>query len=238
MKPRAKALWVGLGLLVVAGVGAAYLAFFTPESPAPVSLADSRVRDEQAPSDGPATDFDPVGRWAVQEGSEAGYRVREKLARLPAPSDAVGRTTGVSGDFTVSGADGDYSISNITVEVDMTRLRSDSDRRDNALRERGLETDRFPTASFTNTGTVDLPDDVSPGQPLEFLLDGDLTIHGVTRRVSIPVQAELSYDTIEVVGSLTIPMADFDIEPPNVVNIVSVEDTGTLEFRLLLEKAV
>ncbi|HEX2052238.1 MAG TPA: YceI family protein [Actinomycetota bacterium] len=234
--PRGKALAAAIGLVVVAGVGAVYLIFFTPEAPAPVALAETDERESQAGAT--PENLDPVGRWAVQNGSEAGYRVREKLARLPAPSDAVGRTDEVTGSFTVGGTQGNYTISDINIEVDMTTLRSDSDRRDNALRERGLETDRFPTATFTSPGPIELPPDVTPGRPVEFMLGGALTIHGVTRQVTIPVEAELDSRTIEVVGSLTIPMADFNIEPPNVANIVSVGDTGTLEFRLVLEKAV
>ena len=235
--PSGKA--TGLTLLAVAvavgGFAAAYLIFFTPKAPAPVSLDRSQNGSPAAQS---AESFDPVGRWAVQEGSEAGYRVREKLARLPAPSDAVGRTNKVTGDLVVAGQLGSYTVSDINIEVDMTSLTSDSPRRDNALRERGLETDRFPTATFVSPGLRELPSDIRPGQPVDLMLDGELTIHGVTRNVSIPVEAKFDSRAIEVVGSLTIPMADFDIQPPNVANIVTVEPTGTLEFRLLLEKAV
>ncbi len=233
--PQGKALAGTLALLAVAGFGAGYLIFFTPEAPAPVRLKDP---EDQEPTSSRAERFDPVGRWAVQDGSEAGYRVREKLARLPAPSDAVGRTTKVTGDFILSGGNGKYAVSDINVEVDMTSLTSDSPRRDNALRDRGLETDRFPTATFISQGPVELPEDIGSGEPMDLMLDGDLTIHGVTRQVSIPVEAQFDSGTIEVVGSLTIPMADFGIEPPNVANIVTVQPTGTLEFRLLLQKAV
>ena len=233
--PRGKALGLTLVVLAVGGFAAAYLVFFTPEAPAPVALGRSEESSSAASN---AEDFDPVGRWAVQEGSEAGYRVREKLTRLPAPSDAVGRTDQVRGDLLVAGQPGSYTVSDINIEVDMTSLTSDSERRDNALRDRGLETDRFPTATFVSPGLRNLPADVRPGQTIDLMLDGDLTIHGVTRHVSIPVEARLDSRTIEVVGSLTIPMADFEIQPPNVANIVTVEPTGTLEFRLLLEKAV
>ena len=37
-------------------------------------------------------------------GSEAGYRVREQLANLPAESDAVGRTSDVTGSITLEAA--------------------------------------------------------------------------------------------------------------------------------------
>jgi polyisoprenoid-binding protein YceI len=180
---------------------------------------------------------EPAGRWVIRDGSEAGYRVREKLARLPAASEAAGRTEGVSGGFRVTGQGGRYSVTGIEVEVDMAGLTSDSPRRDQTLRERGLQTDRFPTASFRSPGPVEIPDDLRSGEATDFRIDGALTIHGVTRQVSIPIRARLRSELLEVVGSLTMHMADFGIEPPNVANIVSVEPTGTMEFRLVLEKA-
>ncbi|MEX0789926.1 MAG: YceI family protein [Actinomycetota bacterium] len=232
--PKGRTLAGSLVLVSVTGIGAAYLVFFTREAPAPVALNNA---DDQALSAARFPESDPAGRWVIQEGSESGYRVREKLAQLPAASEAVGRTTALTGGFRVSGADGSYSISGIEVEVDVSRLTSDSPRRDAAMRERGLETDRFPTAKFRSPGPMELPNNLRTGEPIEFLLDGALTIHGVTRQVSIPVRAQLTSGTLEVVGSLIMHMADFGIETPNVANIVSVEPTATMEFKLLLEKA-
>jgi polyisoprenoid-binding protein YceI len=233
--PRGRALAGTVALVSVAAFGATYLLFFTPEAPAPVTLNDPQ---DQSPASARSEDFDPVGTWAVQDGSETGYRVREKLARLPAPSDAVGRTTAVTGGFELSGEPGSYTVSGINVQVDLTRLSSDSPRRDNALRERGLETDRYPSATFIGRGPLELPAGIGDGEPVDLTIDGEIMIHGVTREVSIPVEAQLVSRRIQVVGSLTVPMADFGIEPPSVANIVSVEPTGTLEFDLIFEKAV
>jgi polyisoprenoid-binding protein YceI len=231
---RGKALAGTLALASVGAVGGAWLVFFTPEAPSPVKLDTT---EDQSPASARIASFDPTGRWVIRPGSEAGYRVREKLARLPAASEAVGRTEIVSGAFTVTGDDGRYAVTSIEVDVDMASLTSDSPRRDETLRERGLETDSFPTASFMSPGPVEIPADLRSGNAMDFRIDGALTIHGVTRQVSIPIRAQLRSEVLEVVGSLTMHMADFGIEPPNVANIVSVDPTGTMEFRLVLEKA-
>jgi len=44
------------------------------------------------------------GRWSVASGSQVGYRVREQLAFLAAESDAVGRTSQVTGAATLAGS--------------------------------------------------------------------------------------------------------------------------------------
>lgn len=53
------------------------------------------------PSAGTGDKGDVAGTWTAVEGSEAGYRVREQLANLPAESDAIGRTRDVSGSITL-----------------------------------------------------------------------------------------------------------------------------------------
>jgi hypothetical protein len=58
----------------------------------------------------------------------------------------------------------------------------------------------------------------------------------VAARVTIPVEAKVVGDEIEVVGSLTFPMADLAITPPDIANIVSVEPSGTMEFKLRFAK--
>jgi polyisoprenoid-binding protein YceI len=181
---------------------------------------------------------DVTGTWTVVEGSEAGYRVREQLANLPAESDAVGRTNDVSGSITVESDGETVTVTEADLLVDTTSIASDEGRRDNRLRTEGLETDRFPTATFTLTEPVDIPATVLDGTPVDVTLTGDLTLHGTTQAVDIPAQAQLIDGQIQVAGALSFSLADFDITPPNVGGfIVSIADEGTLEFLLVLARA-
>ncbi len=117
------------------------------------------------------------------------------------------------------------------IVVDTTTIASDENRRDDRLRREGLETDAFPTATFTITQPIDVPASAANGTATDLTLVGDLTLHGVTRSVEIPAQALLSDGTIQVAGSLPFQLADFDITAPNVGGfIVSIADEGMLEF--------
>ena len=88
---------------VFRGDDVAPLALPTATAPTATGSGTSNVPVAASASDGagatdPATvDGAVAGTWTVVEGSEAGYRVREQLANLPAESDAVGRTSSVSG---------------------------------------------------------------------------------------------------------------------------------------------
>ena len=223
----------GVVLVLAAAVVAAYLAFFRGSDEERLTLTPS---EGTAPAGEQVTTDSAAGRWAAAAGSEAGYRVREKLSRLPAKSDAVGRTTAVSGGMTVA-ASGDHLVArDLRVEVDVSKLQSDESRRDNRIRTDGLETDRFPTATFVSTGEVVAPTDATSGSAFKVDVTGDLTLHGVTRRVTIPVEARLDGTSLQVVGSYQFPMAMFDIDPPNVGGVVTVDPDATLEFKIVMTK--
>ncbi len=162
--------------------------------------------------------------------------MREKLARLPAKSDAVGRTQDVTGSVTIEGAGDGFTATAADLTVDVTTLVSDSDRRDGQIKRRGLETNTYPTATFTLTQPVVIPVEALAGSAVTVQATGDMTIHGVTKSVTIPLQTQLTGSQIELVGSLTFPMSDFGIDPPTIAGIVDVESDATLEFQLFLAK--
>jgi polyisoprenoid-binding protein YceI len=174
----------------------------------------------------------------VASDSVAGYRVREQLANLPAESDAVGRTNQISGSITVEGSGDSATLSAGTLTVDTTSIASDKQMRDNRLRREGLQTDSFPTATFTLTAPVEVPAEALAGTASDVTLTGDLTLHGVTKSVSIPAKARLVDGVISVAGSLTFPLSDYSITAPNIGGfIVSIADTGTLEFLVNFTKS-
>ena len=209
----------------------------TPATASSSDASASASAPAAAASGAPVTSSGGSGTWNVTTGSEAGYRVRERLANLPAESDAVGRTSDVTGSITVE-ANGDGArLTGGTLTVDTTTIASDESRRDNRLRTEGLQTEQYPTATFTVTQPVDVPAAALAGTATDLTLTGDLTLHGVTRSVQIPAKAQLVGNTMQVAGSLTFPLADFQISPPNVGGfILSIADQGTLEFLVSFSK--
>jgi polyisoprenoid-binding protein YceI len=203
------------------------------------TLDDEAAADGDETGDGAATDGID-GAWTVDtsvgsfddfSGTWAGYRVEEELASIGA-NTAVGRTPDVTGSMTV---DGDQ-VTAVDVEVDVTTLESDSGSRDGAMRARGLETDQFPTATFSLTQPLALPAGVADGQRVTAEATGDLTIHGVTQPVTLAVEAVLSGDSAAVVGQAPVALDDFDIEPPTGFSVVSIDDQGTFEFQLFFSR--
>ena len=225
-----RVLLIGAAALVVI-FAVAYFALFDTQSPPEFSLETRGSTDAQAPPTG-----ELAGIWTVADGSIAGYRVREKLAALPAPSDAVGRTGAITGQVTIAQRSGDFTVDDAAFTVDVSQLKSDDDRRDNKIRTLGLETDRYPEAKFVAAAPIRIPAEAVAGETITIPVDGDLTLHGVTKKVSIPLQVQRDGAQIRLVGSYEFGWADFGMTAPSVPPFVSVTGNPKLEFDLRLSK--
>jgi polyisoprenoid-binding protein YceI len=176
----------------------------------------------------------PDGTWQVSDdgASYVGYRVREQLAFLSSPNEAVGRSTAVTGTMTVTGD----TVEAARIEADLTRLTSDKSRRDNAIRQRGLESERFPTATLELAGPIRMAEAPVQGQEVRGQGKGRLTVHGVTRQVDLDLRGRWNGSTIQVVGQLPVRMSDYQIEAPRFGPVVSIEDSLAVDFNLVFER--
>lgn len=205
-----------------------YIHWIEGDPPARLSLADatSSTSTTAAPAaTGTSTGID--GTWTVATGSQAGYRVSEVL--FGQDTEAVGRTTGVTGSMTIAGT----SVTDGSFEVDLTTVSSDQSRRDGQFHNRIMETSQFPTATFTLTKPIDLGASPAEGAEVKTTATGDLTVHGVTRSVTFDVVAKRTANTIAINGSIPVTFADYDIEDPS-FGPATVQDHGEIEFLLLL----
>src|SRR2546421_4156018 len=223
------------GAVALAAIAIAFVYFVVFPSSSPQKLALSAATS--TPSASASADAGAgAGTWTVTSGSQAGYRVRETLAFVGAPSDAVGRTSSVHGSVTINGSGSSYSVSAASLTVDVNTLTSDRSMRDQRIHNMGLQSDRYPTATFTLGAPIALPADAANGQAFTASATGQLTIHGVTKTVTIPVQARLTGAQIQLAGSITFPFSEFGMTPPSIGGFVSVQDNATMEFAVNLDR--
>jgi polyisoprenoid-binding protein YceI len=220
-------------VLVLALAGGGYLLLArNSDAPAPAAL-DAATATTATTAGGaaqPEATGTPDGAWQVRDdgSSFVGYRVHERLAQLSSPNEAVGRTTQVTGTMQVAGD----QVEAVKVEADLRGLQSDEGRRDNALRQRGLESSRFPTAVFELTEPLRLDQQPVSGRRVNGQGKGRLTVRGITREVTADLQGRWDGSTIQVAGRIPVRMSEFQIEPPIVGFVLSIEDSLTVEFRL------
>lgn len=246
-------LLVVLGLAAAVGAGVWYL-FGRPAAPAEVGLGalptatatSGAAPRGSAPPDATPTATGPGasepasgsldGTWSVDgsigsfddfSGSFVGYRVQEELVGIGGAT-AVGRTPDVTGNLTFAGT----AVTAVEITADLTTLRSDSSMRDGQLGRQGLETEQFPTATFVLAEPVELGQVPVEGETLTATAFGDLTLHGVTNRVEIELEARLQGGIVTVVGSLPIAFGDYGMTAPESMRVLSIDENGTMEFQL------
>lgn len=96
---------------------------------------------------------------------------------------------------------------------------------------------RYPAATFVLTSPVPVDRVPAEGEPVTRTVTGHLTLHGVTREIRLEVRAVLQGGRLAVVGSTEILFADFNIARPRAALVRSVADRGTVEVRLVFERA-
>jgi polyisoprenoid-binding protein YceI len=253
--------WLRIAIVFAAAAAAAagaWYLFGRPAAPSavglgavatatPPAIAGARSDPSAAPagsdatvaSTGTAGSLD--GTWTVDtsigsfddfSSSFVGYRVQEELAGVGAAT-AVGRTPDVTGTLNLDGS----AITAVEVEADLTTLRSDSDMRDGQLGRQGLETDQFPTATFVLAEPIDLGAVPVDGGTISVTGVGDLTLHGVTKRVEMPLEARLSDNVVTVVGSLPIAFSDYGMTAPESMRVLSIDENGVMELQLHFSRA-
>jgi polyisoprenoid-binding protein YceI len=215
-------------VVLAAAAGAASLLFSRHNAPPQLALSNSTASGATSSL---------AGKWTVGPGSQAGYRAKEQFINQPTETEAVARTSKVTGSMVVSVAGGTVKISQMKFTVDLASLVSQDKyatyqvyQRDFFVRSIYLQTSQFPTAVFTSDG-VSFP--LPSSGPASVDVAGKLTVHGVTKGVTAHVQAQAGGTQAEVAGSIAVDMRDFAIAPPD-ISFTHAEPLVTIEYDLKL----
>jgi polyisoprenoid-binding protein YceI len=170
----------------------------------------------------------------VAANSEASYAIREQLARLSFPSDAIGKTQAVSGTITVN-ADGTIDSSKSKFTVDVSTLKSDERMRDGYVSRNILQTSQYPQVVFVPTAAEGLPSSLPTSGNVSFKVMGNLTIKDVTKPVTWDVTGSVSNGEATGTATTTFTFEDFNLPQPQVPVVLSVVDKITLNMKVDLK---
>jgi len=108
--------------------------------------------------------------------------------------------------------------------IEATSLDTANARRDQHLRSKDfLFVDQYPMITFTSTAIT------SDG--LKYVVQGDLEMRGVTKRVTMPVTVEQRQDEIIVQGGISLNRRDFGVQYNAFFN--PVQDTVDVTFTIV-----
>ncbi len=132
-----------------------------------------------------------------------------------------GRTHKVTGGIVADPAH--PSAASVEVNIDMASLDTGNSLRNREMRELYLETGKYPATKFKSV-SVDAPPSIAPNSPADIKVTGEFTLHGVTKRMTIPVRVVLIPDgRIHATSSFNVHMTDFGINVPKNI-LVTVND--------------
>lgn len=95
-----------------------------------------------------------------------------------------------------------------------------------------LESQKYPGISFKSVSVADLK---PVGEnAYSFTLEGDLTLHGVTKRIAIPVNLTVTPQQLRAVGKYTLKQSDFGIKPYSAAGgTIKVKNEVVVNFNIV-----
>jgi polyisoprenoid-binding protein YceI len=133
-----------------------------------------------------------------------------------------GKTNAISGTIVADPANPSAATVNLT--VDITSLETGVALRNREMGELYLESGKYPNATF-KSASVEAPQAIEANQPAEIKVTGDFVLHGVTKRLTLPVRVVLIPDggRIHATSMFRVKLPDFGINVPQNI-LVTVED--------------
>ncbi len=130
--------------------------------------------------------------------------------------------------------------SSVDITVDAASLRvtgrgdSAKDVQAKMLGPKCLDVARFPAIRFVSRTVTADP---GPARVRDISIRGDLTLHGVTRELTLLVRLELAPDSMRATGATTLLQKDFGITPISIAGVVKVKNELALRWRLVGRRA-
>lgn len=92
-----------------------------------------------------------------------------------------------------------------------------------------LDVARYPTIAFRSTSITVKS---QTGKTADLVIAGTLTLHGVSRPVSIPAHADIADTAVNAKGAFAIKQTDFGMKPVSVAGVVTVKDALAITFTI------
>lgn len=99
------------------------------------------------------------------------------------------------------------------------------------LAEIVLHPDKYPEITFQSTNVTAKP---SAAGRYDVKIDGDLTLHGVTKRITIPAVVTLNGNNLRAVGEFSIDRDDYDVKATSAFHgLIRVKNKVKFEFDIV-----
>lgn len=176
--------------------------------------------------------------------STASYVVMEEffagaLAKLGIDTgiqEVVGTTPEVNGALVLNLGEGQNELVSGEFTVDISKLATTRNQRDEWIRDNALESNTYPLATFVATAVEGAPASYTDGEEVTFQLLGDLTVREITQPVTFDVTATLDGSTLNAVATTAMQITDFGFDPPSFANTLTVANDLTIRVEIVAQE--
>jgi polyisoprenoid-binding protein YceI len=123
-----------------------------------------------------------------------------------------GETQQLAGNFTLQPGP-PPQLADASVTIDAASLDTGHPERNADMRQDFLEVGRFPTIEF-RVGELLAPRPTGQPASWDLVLQGKLTVHGITRDVKVPMTVTLAAEQVTARGQTHLDMRDYNIRVP------------------------
>jgi polyisoprenoid-binding protein YceI len=209
----------------------------TPQSAQPTAAATTAATSAAPAATQAAGAADYLFLKVVGTESEACYLVGEIFLGEDSFNLAVGVTHSIDAEVAVDRNNiANSQISDITINI--SEFTSDQPRRDGIIRQRWLESNKFPFAKLAGAKIVGLPArPYKDAETLAFQITGKLTVRDVTKDVTFNARGTLTGKVLVVTAFTDVLMTDFGFDPPSVGGFVQANNELRIQLNLVAREA-
>jgi len=160
--------------------------------------------------------------------------VAEPLGLLRDHPTATGSFQLIKGE--IDGDPDNVTTGHVKLVINATTYDSGNDTRDRAVISSALETAKYQVIIFESTGLEDVQIEV-PGVSGSATIVGNLTLHGTTRVMRVPVRVSMTTDgEFSAGGEITFRYTDFGVKVPRLLFALPASDQVTVAFRVVAQR--
>ena len=141
-----------------------------------------------------------------------------------------GRVVAVDGDLSRSAVRLSFEAARLTVRERGEPAGDAPKVQEAMLGPKVLDAVRYPAITFQSTSVTGAPS--SPGA-YRLTVQGSLTLHGVTRPVTLPLAVEVGAGGLQATGRMTVRQTDYGMEPVSVAGVVKVKNELAIEYTIV-----
>jgi hypothetical protein len=168
---------------------------------------------------------------ALAHDHEIGVKSFSGRVVIPESGTSAGASVGASAGATGGSLEMEVDAPSLVV-LDKKPSEEDKKKIFNSMHNEVLESAKYQKITFKSASVGDVKQ--TGNDTYSFVVNGDLTLHGVTKRIAVPVAATITPRQIRATGKYTLKQTDYGIKPYSAAGgTIKVKNEVVVNFSII-----